>query len=502
MPGVGAAWLLSLLPLWGDGNARLAAQGAQEGASLLRMSTDIVPEIVLAGGAIVVLLYAIFAPRRWQGAAALLAFVIVAVAAVFSAGMLRGSASLTFSDTYARDGAAIWAKLIVLAVTAAVVGLSAPWFRTDARQGEYYAMLLFSALGAVLLAGATDLKQFVISTLLSSTTGFVLAAYHRRSSMAAEASIKYYLLGALTNAGMLIGVAYLFGLAGSSTLSGLKQGLPEDNLGVAAGAALVILALAFKMGAVPVHAWMPDIAQGAPAPVAAFITSAPKVGAFIFLARLVLALPDGLDWRPLIAVLAALTMTLGNLSALWQDDVRRLLGWSAVSQTGYGLLAVLALGRAQLAVPALLFFLLAYVLGNVAAFGVVVELRGRTALAAYGGLARGRGWLAGALTVSFLSFIGVPPLAGFVAKLALFAVAIDAGYTWLAVVAVINTVVSIFYYVRVIAPAYFGEGERPAAVVGHWAGLATMAMALAVVAVGLAAQVFLAAFADARLFPM
>jgi NADH-quinone oxidoreductase subunit N len=148
---------------------------------------------------------------------------------------------------------------------------------------------------------------------------------------------------------------------------------------------------------------MPDVAQGAPAPVAAFVTSIPKVGGLIFLARLVLTFPPGaLDWRLLIAVLAAATMTLGNLAALWQTDLRRLLGWSAVSQTGYGLMAIVALEASGLAVPSLLFFLLAYVIGNVAAFGVVVELRGRTQLADYLGLGRARPWLMGVLLLAFL----------------------------------------------------------------------------------------------------
>lgn len=223
--------------------------------------------------------------------------------------------------------------------------------------------------------------------ILSSATGYVLVGYHRGSAAASEAAIKYYLIGAFVSAGMLIGVAYLFGLAGGTTLTDLGAGLSAtDGLGLAIGASLVIIAVAFKIGAVPAHSWMPDIAQGAPAPVAAFVTSIPKVGGLIFLARLALALPpDGPDWRLLVAVLSAATMTLGNLAALWQTDVRRLLGWSAVSQTGYGLMAIVALDLSGLAVPSLLFFLLAYVIGNVAAFGVVVELRGRTNLQDYAG---------------------------------------------------------------------------------------------------------------------
>ena len=464
------------------------------------MVGDVIPELVLVVGGVAVLLYALFAPLRLQAGAALIALVFVLGSAAVSVTMLAGPEYLTFADTYARDTSAVWAKLIVLAATAGVIGLSVAWFRSDPRHGEYYTLLLFSALGAVLLAGATDLNEFVIAVVLSSATGFVLVAYHRRSSPASEAAIKYYLLGAFTSAAMLIGVAYLFGLAGSTTLSGLAAGLPAGGIGLVLGASLVILALAFKMGAVPAHAWMPDVAQGAPAPVAAFVTSVPKVGAFLFLARLVLAFPpDAFDWRLLAALLATATMTLGNLAALWQDDVRRLLGWSAVSQTGYGLMAIAALGLSDLALPSLLFFLLAYVVGNVAAFGVVVELRGRTALAAYAGLARARPWLLGALAVAFLSFIGVPPLAGFFAKLALFAATIEAGYAWLAVVAAVNTVVSIVYYVRVLAPASFGDLTAPVPVLGRLPAGVTVGFAAALILVGIAAEPFMQAFASARL---
>ena len=498
-------WTESLVRL-GDIPAVLTA-GAQKGPprelDMASMAADVVPEIILVLGGVAVLVYALFAPRRLQAGAALLALATVIAAAAVSVAMLWGPQELTFADTYARDDAAIWAKLIVLATTAIVIGLSVEWFRGDPRHGEYYTILLFSSLGAILLAGATDLKEFLMAMVLSSATGFVLVAYHRRSSLASEAAIKYYLLGALTSASSLFGVAYLFGLAGSTTLSGLDTGLPQGgtNVAVIVSAALVVLALMFKTGAVPAHAWMPDVSQGAPVPVAAFVTSIPKVGGFLFLARFVIAMPDAIEWRPLIALLAAVTMTLGNLAALWQDDVRRLLGWSAVSQTGYGLMAVVALERSDLAIPSLLFFLLAYVLGNAAAFGVVTALRGRSELATYAGLARSQPWLAGVLAIAFLSFVGVPPLAGFFAKLVLFGAAIEAGYTWLAILAVVNTAISIVYYVRVLAPVYFGDLPAPVPVLGRSAALATLTSAAAVIVVGLAAEPFLRAFAEAALLP-
>lgn len=466
------------------------------------MVADIVPELTLVVGGVVVLVYALFAPRRRQALAAGVALGAVVIAAGISATMLTEPDRLTFADTYAVDGAAVWAKLVILATAAVVIALSVEWFRRDPRHGEYYTLLLFSTLGAVLLAGATDLMQATMALLLSSVTGYVLTAYHRTSRSASEAGMKYFLVSAFTGAGLLMGVAYLFGLAATTTLPGLQTALPDGGAALVAGVALVIVALAFKTGAVPAHAWVPDVAQGAPVPVAAFVTAAPKVGGLVFLARFVTALPpEAVGWRPLVAVLAAATMTLGNLAALWQDDVRRMLGWSAVSQTGYGLLAVVALGRSDLAVPALLYFVLAYALGNVAAFGVVAELRGRTERDGYAGLARAHPWLAGALAVSLLSFVGIPPLAGFAAKLLLFATAIDAGYLWLAVLAVANTVVSIAYYARVLSPAYFAEPATPVPLLGRWASVGALASALAVVAVGLAAEPFIHAFTDAGLLP-
>ena len=470
-----------------------------DGAGMVAVVGDVLPEIALVLGGVVVLLYALFAPADRQVGAAVLALVTTGIATFLTIAVMADPQKVTFFGTYARDGSALWGKLIVLAATAVTIGLSVPWFRRDPRHGEYYTLLLYASLGAVLLAGATDLKEFLVAMLLSSATGFILSAYHRRSSPAAEAAIKYYLIGALANSAMLLGVAFMFGLSGGTTLASLETGL-SGGLATVVGVGLVVVGIAFKIGAVPAYMWVPDVAQGAPAPVAAFVTAVPKVGGFIFLARFVLALPDGaVGWEPLVAVLAALTMTLGNLACLWQDDLRRLLGWSAVSQTGYGLMAIVAIGRSDLAVPALLFFLLAYVPANLAAFGVVVELRGRTAIADYVGLARARPLLAGALTTSFLSFIGVPPLSGFVAKVLLFLVAIQVGYTWLAIVAAINTVISIFYYVRMLAPVYFGALPAPAPVLGRTAAWATLASAGALIVTGIVAEPFMAAFEAAAL---
>jgi NADH-quinone oxidoreductase subunit N len=464
---------------------------------------SVAPEIILVVGAVVVLVFALFAPRRYQAGAAALALVTLAGSATASAVMLRGSQSLTFFDTYAADDTAVWAKLLVLAITAVTVLLSVEWFAGDPRHGEYYTLLLLSALGAVVLGGAADLMGIILGLLLSSATGYVLAAYHRKDARSGEAAMKYYLLGALTNGALVYGAVLLFGLGATTTLVGLAGALPgADATALITGTALVVLGLAFKLGAVPAHAWVPDVADGAPAPVAAFLTVAPKVGALVAIARLVATLPEAdLGWRPLVAVLAGATMTLGNLAALHQDDVRRLLGWSAVSQSGYGLMAVVALGRSDLDVSALVYFLAAYAVANLAAFGVVIELRGRTDLRSYAGLAGARPVLAAVLVVSFLSLVGIPPLAGFTAKVLLFGATVDAGYSWLAVLAVANTVVSLAYYLRVISPSYFEPLAAPVPVLGQWARAATLACGVGVVALGLGAGPFLDALDLSRLLP-
>lgn len=472
---------------------------------MLKSVADIGPELVLLIGGVLVLLYALAMPRRWQAGAAGVALFAVIVAVILAAGDLGQAGALTFSGTYAVDGVAIWAKLIILGVTAVTISLSPEWFRTDARHGEFYTLLLFSSLGAVLMAGAADLMELILAALLSSATGFVLAAYHRTSKPAAEAAIKYYLLGALTNGIFLFGVVLFYGLATSTTYTDIRDQLVTADPGwaLAVAVSMVTVGLAFKMAAVPAHQWMPDVAEGAPAPVAAFLTVAAKLGALVALARLAWILPDtGAGWRPLVAVIAAATMTLGNLAALRQDDVRRLLGWSSVSQTGYGLMAVVALGRSELALPSLLFFLLAYSVANLAAFGVVVLLRGRTDLNAYRGLARTHPLLTAALVVSFLSLIGIPPLAGFTAKLALFGAAIEAGYAWLAILAIVNTVVSVAYYARVIAPAVLADSETTdSSILGPLSAAGTGVCALLVVVIGIAAEPFFAWFSDALLLP-
>lgn len=469
---------------------------------------DVLPEIALAVSAVGVLLTASFTARERHRWCALLALAALAAAAVLAA---RGAAPphLSFQGTWAVDGATTAARLVIIAFAAISVGMAPGWMRSDRRHGEFYAVLLLSTLGAVLMAGAADTMELTVGVLLSSVTGFALAGYHRDWPLSVEAAMKYFLVGALSNVLLLTGVVVLFGLVGDTAYRATALALGPG--GRAAGSEWAVLAavsflavgLTYKLGAFPAYAWLPDVAEGAPAPSAAFLTVVPKIGALVALSRIVLLLPEGVvPWRILVAALAVATMTIGNLGALWQTDVRRLIGWSSVAQSGYALVAVVALGSSDLAWPALIFFLVGYGAANLAAFAVVTHLRGRTDVDDYRGLAAERPGGAAALAVSFLSLVGIPPLVGFVGKLAVFGAAVDAGWTWLAVVAVANTVVSLFYYLRVLGPAYFEErpGSRPAAL-GPWSRWTAGIAAVATVALGLAAEAVWPLLATGPLLP-
>jgi NADH-quinone oxidoreductase subunit N len=466
---------------------------------------DVAPEISIIVAAVLALLFAAFAPRRMQAGSALIALAGIAIAVALLLAQL-GETRFTFSGTWALDGASLWARLMILISTAFCILLSPGWFRTDPRHGEYYTILLLGALGAMAMAGAGDLLQLVIAVLLSSVTGYTLAAWHRDWALSVEAGMKYFLMGALANALLITGVTLILGLLSSSEYANIATALKLGN-GLSpllfVGFALTITGVAFKLGAVPAHAWLPDVAEGAPVPSAAFLTVVPKIGAAIALARLVqLVPPEFLGLRPLIAVLAVATMTLGNLAALWQDDLRRLIGWSSVAQAGYLLMAITVLGLSPDALTALLVFVASYAIGNLTAFAVVAHLRGRTALNDYDGLAKRRPVAAAALVIAFLSLVGIPPTVGFLGKLTLFIATIDGGYTWLAVVAAANTVASLFYYARVMGRVYFGVPPENVAVMGRLSCSAMWIAAITVIVSSVLVETAIVAFGLSQLLPI
>ena len=452
---------------------------------------DILPEIAVLLTAVIIVLLASFLPRHLQWTNAPVALIGLAIAALLLFSQANGEARATFSGTYALDMASIEGRLLILFATAVTVLLSPRWFESDARHGEYYAMLLFSTLGAMVLAGALDLLLVLIGVLLSSATGYVLAAYHRDWALSVEAGMKYFLVGALANTALVLGATFMMGMLGGSGFSEMAAALAAGEASplLLVGLGLVTVGMAYKLGAVPAHAWLPDVAEGAPAPSAAFLTVVPKIGAAIALARLVSLFPEtDFAIRALVAALAVITMTLGNLAALWQEDMKRMLGWSSVSQAGYLLMAVTVTSLTDHAIPALVTFLFGYATANLTAFAAITHLRGRTDRSDYAGLLKTAPLSAIAIIVAFLSLVGIPPLGGFVGKLELFLATIDGGYVWLAIAALVNTVVSLAYYLRFVTPMVLRAPSESVLQLGSWSCVATTIALISVAAVGIFAQ--------------
>ncbi len=452
---------------------------------------DILPEIAVLLTAVIIVLLASFLPRHLQWTNAPVALIGLAIAALLLFSQANGEARATFSGTYALDMASIEGRLLILFATAVTVLLSPRWFESDARHGEYYAMLLFSTLGAMVLAGALDLLLVLIGVLLSSATGYVLAAYHRDWALSVEAGMKYFLVGALANTALALGATFMMGMLGGPGFSEMVAALAAGKASplLLVGLGLVTVGMAYKLGAVPAHAWLPDVAEGAPAPSAAFLTVVPKIGAAIALARLVSLFPEtDFAFRALVAALAVITMTLGNLAALWQEDMRRMLGWSSVSQAGYLLMAVTVTSLTDHAIPALVAFLFGYATANLTAFAAITHLRGRTDRSDYAGLLKTAPLPAIAIIVAFLSLVGIPPLGGFVGKLELFLATIDGGYVWLAIAALVNTVVSLAYYLRFVTPMVLRAPSESVFQLGSWSCVATTIALISVAAVGILAQ--------------
>ena len=452
----------------------------------------LLPEIFLLAGALAALIAGSFLPRQRQWVARLIAVAALLAAAAAAAAGLGEEARAVFDGTYAVDGPTGIARLVIAAATLLVIGLGVDELTGGRQESETYALLLLSSTGAVVLAGANDLLVLAVGFLLASIPLYALVGMTRTPG-AAEAAMKTYLLGALFGITLLLGVTVLAGVAGATSYAVLADRLSVAPApAVAVGVVAVLGGLMFKAGGVPAHFWVPDAAQGAGGTAAAFLTTVPKVGAVVAAYRLVDAAPGTVDASLLVALLAVASMTLGNLAAYAQEDPRRLLGWSTVSQVGYLLVPVAVAGRSDLALPSMLLYLAAYAVTNLAAFAVVAALPERRTLASYRGLAGSRPWLAAALLISLLGLVGTPPTAVFAGKLTTASAAWDGGAAWLAVAVVLNTVVSLFYYLRWVIPAYrslepleraggAGSAARP------WATGAAVAAGAASLALGVAA---------------
>ena len=388
--------------------------------------------------------------------------------AALASALMWGGPAVSFQQMVVADDFALFFNGIFCLSTALVLLLSVGYARRQGIDvGEYYVLLLFAAVGMMLMASALDLLIVFLGLELMSLSLYVLAGFFRTRPTGNEAAMKYFLLGAFSSSFFLYGIALLYGATGTTNLARLAAALGTPGAAreplILAGFALLLVGVGFKTSAVPFHQWAPDVYEGAPTAVAALIATGSKAAAFAALLRVLLALRAiQPDWALVLWLLAALTMTVGNVIALAQRNLKRMLAYSSVAHVGYMLVGLTA--GAEAGGAAVLFYLVVYTVATVGAFGVILLLEHKGAEAvdveAYGGLSASHPVLALVLTVCLLSLIGLPPTAGFVGKFYLFSAAIRGGFIWLAIIAVLNSVVAAYYYLRIIVYMYMREPEK------------------------------------------
>jgi NADH-quinone oxidoreductase subunit N len=376
------------------------------------------------------------------------------------------------------DSFSIFFHFLVVTITAVVILTSYEYMAVQQiRAGEYYGLILLGAVGMCLMSSAVELVLIFIALEISSISTYVLAGFRRRAAISSEASLKYFLLGSFATAFFLYGVAMMFGATGSTSITVIGQVLRSGQIPVLAyvGIALMFVGLGFKVAAAPFHVWTPDVYEGAPAPVVGFMSTAPKAASFAVLLRIMFeANAPGRLW--LIWVAAALSMTLGNVGALVQSNVKRLLAYSSIAHAGYTLVAFASLPNNG--IPAAMFYTASYAAMNVGAFAVVSHFAGAgeryVSLDDYAGLGRRSPLLAATLTIFLLSLIGIPMTSGFFAKFYVFSAALQANLVGLTIIGVLNSAVGAYYYLRIIVMMYMREAreEAPAAPISASLGVA------------------------------
>jgi NADH-quinone oxidoreductase subunit N len=437
------------------------------------------PLLLLAGWGSALLLVDAFLPRRRKGITAALAAIGLGAALVLVIGQpaagpcsAPGSDPSCFGGMVRVDGFSRFLQALVLGTALAVIALAYDYLkRMGLERGEFYVLLVFAVMGMMLMAVAADLIIVFLALELLSIPLYVLAGLARPRLESEESAMKYFLLGSFASGFVVYGVALIFGATGTTQLDGIAEAArsvtPVRSL-LYAGAGFVLVGLCFKVAVVPFHMWTPDVYHGAPSVVTAFMSVGAKAGGFAALLRVFLTAFPGQAaiWAPVAMAISALTMAWGNVAAIAQSNIKRLLAYSSIAHAGYILMALPAAageGLAEEATRAALFYLLAYAATNLGAWGVVLAVEraeGRgLEVDEYSGLASRRPGLALAMAVFMFSLTGVPPTAGFLAKFYLFQVVIDAGLIWLALVGVITSLISAYYYLRVVVVMYMRPGE-------------------------------------------
>lgn len=437
----------------------------------------LLPELFLAGGILLVLLIGLVSERSGKtnlaayASIGCLGLVLLAVAVLSDA----PDTSL-FRGVLAIDSFSLYFKVLFIILTLIVVlsSLSSVEVR-GRRRSEYYALLLSVVLGMMLLASSTDLLMIYISLELVSIPSYVLAGFKKEDSRSNEASLKYVIYGAFATGVMLYGMSLLYGLTGATNIDEIREIItssPASPITLYVALVFILAGFGYKVASVPFHFWCPDVYQGAPTPVTAFLSVGPKAAGFAILIRfLYMAMSEGalaspgrplwnVDWPMIVAVLSAVTMTFGNLAALLQRNLKRLLAYSSIAHAGYLLMGVVVLSFDG--VQAVLFYLFVYVFMNLGAFLVVIVVvnkLGAEEMEAYKGLGWRSPLLAVLMTVFLFSLTGLPPTGGFIGKFYLFAAVIRQKYYWLALVGVLNSVVALYYYARIVKAMFLEEAS-------------------------------------------
>src|SRR5580704_4814563 len=433
------------------------------------------PEIFLSAAACALLMLDLFltdSGRRWNGALAVLA---VLVTAVLAAVQPVSGRVVALGGLYELDRMAQVLKVVTLLSVAVVFVYSTDYLRRRAiLKGEYYVLGLFATLGAMALISAGNLITLYLGLELMSLCLYAMVAFDRDSGIAAESAIKYFVLGSMASGTLLYGMSIVYGVTGSLELAEITTAVRNagigDNIGLLFGIAFLIVGIGFKFGAVPFHMWIPDVYEGSPTCVTVFIGTASKLAAFALAMRL---LPEALgasqpDWSQMLIVLSVLSMALGNIVAIAQSNLKRMLAYSTISHVGYVLLGILS-GTAQ-GYQAAMFYMISYILVAAGAFGMILLLakQGFEAdkITDFKGLIVRSPWFAGMMAILMFSLAGVPPFIGFWAKLGVIQAVLGVHMTWLAVVAVLFSVVGAFFYLRIVKIMYFDEPTETSSIGG------------------------------------
>jgi NADH-quinone oxidoreductase subunit N len=431
------------------------------------------PEIVLTAGLVVLLLADVLVPERsrWQIARLAPFVVLAALVPVITLATSDANARVLFDGAYVVDDYSLVFKGFFIVVAYLAMLLSADYITEgDYYQGEYWFLLVASVLGMVVMASARDLITVFIALELISLPTFALVAWRKHDPKSNEAAMKYYLIGVMSSAVMLFGMSYLYGLSNTTTLAGISRWLTDNSAEPLAYVAvfLTLVGFAFKVSAVPFHFWAPDTYEGAPTPVTAFLSVASKAGGFVALLTIIYfgVFPATNAWQPVMWFLAAASMFVGNLIALRQTNIVRMLAYSSIAQGGFILapLGIAAAGDAgRTAFGAVVVYLVLYAFMNLGAFAVVIAVARRTGsgmIDSYAGLGRTSPWLAISMSAFLFSLAGIPPLAGWFAKFGVLRAIVDANTPWayvLGVIVVINTVIAFVYYGAVARRMWFDD---------------------------------------------